>query len=170
MKIFLAILIIIPSLVFAGPPSPITWGPGSTAKNIASGGLTLNGTTFINAPGSFLNFDTGNLTAIIANQIVALGKTSRAMKVESLPAIAATGFTCTTNPTLTLNDCGTTVNTGCTVGQTAMANVTVTAASTEVDGTITSANIAAAHYWAILITAGACTVLNETGSAEFGMQ
>lgn len=154
----------------ANPSGPFIWGPGATAQNLASGGLLLNGVSFINAPSNFLNFDTGSVIAIIATQNVALGKTVRAMKVENLTAIAATGFACTVNPTFTLFDCGLSVNTGCTVGTTAMANVTITAASTQSDGTVTSPNIALGHYWAIQITAGTCTVLNVSGSAEMGMQ
>ena len=171
MKLFLGLLFLMLSSVgLTSPPSPIIWGPGNTAQNLATGGFILNGVTFANAPGGFANFDTGNLTSIIANQNIAMGKTARAMKVESFIAIAATGFTCGTNPTLTLFDCGTSVNTGCTVGTTSLATVTVTAAGTEVDGTVTTPNIAAAHYWAIQFTAGACTVLALTGSAEMGMQ
>ena len=130
----------------------------------------MNGATFANAPAGFANFDTGNLTSIIANQNIAMGKTVRAMKVESFIAIAATGFACTVNPQLTFFDCGTSVNTGCTVGTTSMATVTITAAGTEVDGSVTTPNIAAAHYWAIQFTTGTCTVLALTGSAEMGMQ
>ena len=170
MKFFVGLLFLLASTCFASPASPIIWGANATAVNLATGGLTMNGATFLNAPGSFANFDTGNLTAIIANQNIAMGKTARAMKAESFIAIAATGFACTVNPQLTLFDCGTTVASGCTTGTTSMATVTITAAGTEVDGSVTTPNIAAGHYWAIQFTSGTCTVLALTGSAELGMQ
>lgn len=116
--------------------------------------------TAISAPLSF----TANLTSIASNQIVAYGKLSAAATIQNMVA-EATSFTCVSNPTLTLYDCGTSAG-ACTTGRTALASVTLTA-SGGADGTVTTAGIAAGHYWAVETTGGTCTTLTTTGTADY---
>lgn len=115
--------------------------------------------------GVFLKGSTGALTSLSTNEIVGYGKTVRAVKIENMVGAAAVFTTCTTNPTFTLYDCGTSAG-ACTAGRTALANVTLTAANTGTNGTVTSATLAAGHYWAVEISAGACAALNANVSAE----
>jgi hypothetical protein len=109
---------------------------------------------------------TGSLTSIVANEIIGGGKTGQAMTVRSA-TVAAAGFTCVANPTLKLLDCGTSAG-ACTSGTTTLATCTITAANTLTTCTINNASIASGHFWAWEITAGTCTALNATGSAELG--
>ena len=64
-------------------------------------------------------------------------------------------------------DCGTSAGT-CS-SPTALASVTLTAANTITTGTVTSSALTTGHYFVFATTAGACTVLNATGSAEYRM-
>jgi hypothetical protein len=118
--------------------------------------------------GVFIQGSTGALTALSTNEIVGYGKTVRAMKIENMVGAAAT-FTCTVNPAVTLYDCGTSAG-ACTSGRTALANVTLTAANSGANGSVTSSTLAAGHYWALEISAGTCTILDANVSAEAAMQ
>src|SRR5207247_1324091 len=103
--------------------------------------------------GVFLTGSTGALTSLATNEIVGYGKTVRAMKIENMVGAAAVFTTCTVNPVITLYDCGTSAG-ACTSGRTALASVTLTAANTGTNGTVTTSALAAAHYWAMEISAG----------------
>lgn len=135
--------------------------------NIITSSLTLGGVTITNVPSAFLGLSTGSLTSIVANEIIGSGKAPRAMTIENIVASAA-GFTCISNPVLTLYDCGTSAG-ACTSG-TAIGSVTLTAANTQTDGTVSSPSLAAGHYWAWEVASGTCTALNATGTAEAKMQ
>ena len=135
---------------------------------IAPSTVAIGGDSAISAgPRAFLPFSTGQLTAIVTGGQYFVGKLAKAGTIESFTATGAT-FTCATNPTLTLEDCGTTAGTCAT--PTALASVTLTAANTSVDGTITTPTLSAGHYFEVETTAGVCTALNATGSAEYKMQ
>jgi hypothetical protein len=107
-----------------------------------------------------LNWQPGNLIAVSATP----GGFARVVNASTLDSLigSATSFTCTTNPTITIYECGT--STTCASG-TAMAAVTLTTTGTAVVGTITSAAITAGDYVAFELTAGACTALDFTAAA-----
>lgn len=135
--------------------------------NIVTSSITLSGVAITNVPSAFLGFSTGSLTSLVANEIIGSGKAPRAMTIENIVASAAS-FSCIANPVLTLYDCGTSAGT-CT-GGTAIGSVTLTAANTQTDGTVSSPSLAAGHYWAWEVASGTCTALNATGTAEAAMQ
>lgn len=158
---------------FTGPASSLRLDAASNyyfVKNSAAlGGSATK--ELISSPGaasSFMSLATGTLTSLSMNQIIGSGLAPRALTIENVVASAA-NFTCITNPTLTLYDCGTSAG-ACTAGTTALASVTLTAANTQTLGSVTSASIAAGHYWAWEVTAGSCTGLNASGSAEAVVQ
>lgn len=140
-----------------------------TASSFQSGCLSNSSFAAFSAKGSlssgFMPLATGSLTAIVANEIIGAGKVGSAVTIENLEASAA-GFTCVSNPTLTLLDCGTSPG-ACTSGTTTLGSVTLTAANTITDGTLSVTTLAAGHYWAWEITAGTCTALNAVGTAEY---
>lgn len=141
----------------------------STAGNVttdANGHLSSVATPQVGS--SFFPLATGSLTSIVANEIIGAGKAPRAMTIENIEASAA-GFTCVSNPTLTLLDCGTSAG-ACTSGTTTIGSVTLTAANTITDGTVSNPSLAAGHYWAWQVTSGTCTALNATGTAEAKVQ
>lgn len=118
----------------------------------------------IGGVGGYMPFSTGSLTSLPSNDIVGSGLTSAAETIKTITA-QASNFTCSSNPTLTLYDCGTT-STSCTSG-TSIGSVTLTAANTITVPSVTAYSLAISHYWAWIITAGTCTVLNATGTAGF---
>jgi hypothetical protein len=129
--------------------------------------LTIGGdTAFTAGPRAFMPFATGQLAAIISSGQYFVGQIAKAATVENFTATAAT-LTCTTNPTLTLEDCG--ASAGTCASPTAIANVTLTAANTVTSGTVTSGTLTAGHFFVVETTAGVCTALNASGSAEYRM-
>jgi hypothetical protein len=115
---------------------------------------------------AFLNASTGPLTAIIANGQYNPAKIVKAGTIENIEGSSST-FTCTGNPTFTLEDCGTSAGT-CS-SPSVLASVTLTAANTITDGTITSAVLTAGHYVTWESTAGTCAAINLNASAEYRM-
>lgn len=115
-----------------------------------------------NIPGLALSWTPGSETAIVTTK-GGFTKLIRPTIFQSLEGSAST-FTCTTNPTITLFNCGT--STTC-ASPVTIGTVTVTAAGTVVDGAITAANAAVSggNYVAWATSAGACTVLDITGTA-----
>lgn len=135
----------------------------STASTITTSNLAQMPNGSLSIP-----FSTGSLVTLSTNQIVGYGKTVNALLVKTIAAAAAT-FTCSVNPQFTLYDCGTSAG-ACTTGRTALANVTLTAANTGTNGSITSATLAAGHYWAWEVSAGTCTALTANGTVMAAQQ
>lgn len=142
-------------------------GSGTFSGTISGPSFAINGDNAITAgPRAFIQADTGNLTSIVASGQYNPVKAVKAGTIENIVATAS-AFTCTGNPTITLEDCGTSA--GACASPTALGSATVTAANTSVDGTITSATITAGHYLVWETTAGTCTTLNLSASAEYRM-
>lgn len=158
---------------FKAPASLLTstiWTlPGG--DGVSGQALTTDGAgtlRFRNRGNGFMPLSTGSLTSIVANEIVGAGKTAHNILIENLEASAA-GFTCLSNPTLTLLDCGTSPG-PCTSGTTTIGSVTLTGSNTITDGTVSSGTLLIGHYWAWQVTSGSCTLLNAVGNAEFTPQ
>lgn len=115
-----------------------------------------------NIPGMALSWSPGAQTAVVTT-IGGYTKLIRPITIQSLEG-SATTFTCTTNPTITLYNCGT--STTC-ASPVIIGTVTVTAAGTVVNGAITAANavVPGGNYVAWATSAGACTVLDIAGTA-----
>ncbi len=115
---------------------------------------TINGFTPA-AAGSLatehLSYQPGLLTAVNATK-AAFYKLSKDSTVDNIEGSAAT-FSCVSNPTVTVFECG--VSATCT-SPTTIGTVTITAAGTVVDGTISSSAITAGDYIAFAMTAGTC--------------
>lgn len=147
------------NVVLAGPSSGGSATPTWRALTVADGA-----TGRISAIPAYLSFS-ANVTSIVSNQIAAYGKATTAATVVGMQGVA-TSFTCVSNPTFTLYDCGTSAG-ACTSGRTALASVTLTAANTGTDGSVSSSALAAGHYWAVEVTGGTCTSLNIVGTAQY---
>lgn len=142
-------------------------GNFKASGSVTTPSVTVNSDSpFTAAPRAFLPFATGQLAAIVTSGQYFVGQLAKAGTVENFTATAAT-FACTTNPTITLEDCG--ASAGTCSSPTALASVTLTAANTVTAGTITSATLTAGHYFVMETTAGVCTALNVSGSAEYRM-
>ncbi len=145
------------SPTFTGTPAGPTAALGTSTTQLAT-------TAFVqqNQHGAFI-FSVGPVTAIVSNGQYGVVKTIAGGTIENIEATASQ-FTCSVNPVVTLEDCGT--STTC-ASPTALGSVTLTAANTIIDGTITSATITSGHYVAWLTTAGTCTSLSVSGSSSY---
>jgi hypothetical protein len=114
------------------------------------------------APELIDSFAPGQLSAV-TNTKGGFTKWVNASTVDNIEG-SASAFTCSGNPTLTFYECGT--STTCASSPTTIGSVTVTAAGTVVDGTVSSAAIAAGDYTAWEISAGTCTGLDIIGKAQ----
>lgn len=113
-------------------------------------------------PGISFTAQPGAQTAVTATAF-AFYRVPRSVTVDTIAGSALT-FTCTVNPQLNFLNCGT--STTC-ASPTTIGSVTVTAASTEVDGAVTTANalVPAGNLVAWTISPGTCTVLDIAGTA-----
>lgn len=136
--------------------------PVGVAATLGVGqGLSSSGGNIVNNGTDHVSFQPGLLTAV-TNGKGAFHKFSKASTVDNLEA-SATSFSCTGNPTVTMYECGT--STTC-ASPTTIGSVTVTAASTVVDGTVSSSAITAGDYVAFAISAGTCISLDITLTAQ----
>lgn len=125
-------------------------------------GLTLSdGIPFLHNPPSYLIGNSGNLSSLVSAPVIGVGKTISGHTVQNIEAVAD-AFTCTVNPVITLQDCSTSSACG---SPTTIGTATVTAANTIADGSISVADLAAAHYWRFKITAGTCAALTVNVTA-----
>lgn len=109
-----------------------------------------------------ISYQPGLLTAVNSTKGV-FGKFVKASTVDNIVGSAVT-FSCVSNPTVTMYECGTDVN--CATSPTTIGTVTLTAAGAAVDGTISNAAIAAGHYVAWAMSAGTCASIDLATTAQ----
>lgn len=125
-------------------------------------GLSLSGTTVNNNAVEHISYQPGLLTAVNATKAV-FHKFSKAATVDNIEGSAAT-FSCVSNPTITVFECGT--STTCASSPVTIGTVTVTAAGAVVDGTVSSAAITAGDYVAFAMTAGTCASVDIAATIQ----
>lgn len=160
--------IILGAFLFAVGPTamansiPLLTPQTAISPQVSTDVNTALGNANANIPGLALSWTPGSETAIVTTK-GGFTKLIRPTTFQSLEGSAST-LTCTTNPTISLFNCGT--STTC-ASPVTIGTVTVTAAGTVVDGAITAANAAVpgGNYVAWATSAGACTVLDITGTA-----
>jgi hypothetical protein len=135
--------------------APLIAGKGLSAS-AASNNVTLSSNAV-----SWLSFQPGALTSV-TNTIGGFAKVGNAATVDNITA-SAYSFSCTANPTITLYECRTSAT--CAT-QTTIGTVTLTAAGTATNGTVSSASITAGDYVAWSVTSGTCTALNFDATAQ----
>jgi hypothetical protein len=108
-----------------------------------------------------LSFQPGLVTSITGTTAV-YSTLSKASTVDNIVG-SALNFTCATNPTITMYECGTSAT--CAT-PTAIGTVTVTAAGTRTNGTVTAAAVTAGDSVGWAITAGVCTSLDLSVTAQ----
>ena len=164
--LFVLVLLKGTALGEALPAATLGTQPTNGCTQFSSGQLTSTGLACAPTSGhGFIPFATGQLAGIVSNGQYFAVETPVALSLLNFVATAAS-FTCATNPTLTLEDCGATA--GTCASPTALASVTLTAANTITASTTTfPVAVAQGHFLVVETTAGACTVLNVTGSAAY---
>lgn len=139
-----------------GTTDSTAYGSGTVTSIIAGTGLgggtiTTSGTITSNAVYQ-MSFQPGLITSITNTKSV-FGKVSKASTVDNIEG-SANSFSCVSNPTITMYECGT--STTCSSSPITIGSVTVTSAGTAFDGTVSSSAITAGDYVAFAITAGTC--------------
>lgn len=129
---------------------------------IASDGTNWIVTALVRNAEQTISFQPGLLTAVTNTKSV-FGKFVKSSTVDNIGASALL-FSCVSNPTITLYECGTSAT--CSSSPVSIGSATVTAAGTVVDGTISSAAITAGDYVAWEISAGTCTSLDISATAQ----
>jgi hypothetical protein len=142
--------------------------PYNPTGAITPSSVAVNGDfAFTAAPRAFLIGNTGVQASIVANGQYSPTKIVKSATIENVEGTAAVLSTCSANPVLTLEDCG--ISAGACSSPTPLASVTLAAANTVTDGTITNATLAAGHYVVWETTAGTCVSSSVSGSAEYRM-
>lgn len=109
-----------------------------------------------------ISFQPGLLTAVTNTKGV-FGKFVKASTVDNIIA-SAINFTCVGNPTITLYECGTDAN--CATSPVSIGTATVTAAGVAVTGTVSTPAITAGDFIAWAISAGTCTSIDISATAQ----
>lgn len=108
-----------------------------------------------------ISYQPGLLTAVNATK-AAFHKFSKASTVDNIEGSAAT-FSCVANPVVTVFECGTSATCA---SPTTIGTVTVTAAGTVADGSISNAAIAAGDYVAFAMTGGTCASVDIAATVQ----
>lgn len=130
-----------------GAGGGMTWTPPPTAGSGAE---------------QTISFQPGLITAVTNTKGV-FGKFVKASTVDNIIASAIL-FTCVSNPTITLYECGT--DASCATTPTTIGTATVTAAGAAVTGTVSNAAITAGDFVAWAISSGTCTSLDISANAQ----
>jgi hypothetical protein len=134
----------------------------TTGTGLSGGGSSGSITVSSNAEQTMV-FQPGLLSTIV-NTKGNFIKFVKASTVDNIEISAITLTTCTTNPTVTVYECGT--STSCS-GPTTIGSLTVTSAGTVVDGTVSSSAISAGDYVAFAISAGSCVAINLAATVQY---
>lgn len=134
---------------------------GNQVYSAVGTGLSASTNTVSSNAAYFLDFQPG-LMATILTSTSDYSKVSKASTVDNITG-SSLSLTCTTNPTITMYECGT--STTC-ASPTTIGSVTVTTTGTATAGTVSSGVITAGDYVAWAITAGTCTSLDISVTAQ----
>jgi hypothetical protein len=123
---------------------------------------TLSGSAAGSGAPYQISYQPGFITTLVNTKSV-YAKVSKASTVDNMIASAQSLTTCTTNPTITMYECGT--STTC-AAPTTIASVQITATGTATPATVSSPAIAAGDYIAFAISGGACASLDIAATAQ----
>lgn len=138
----------------------VALGTGATAN--AGTGIDVTANAINSHATEHLDYQPGLITSVTNTKSV-FAKLSKASTVDNLEG-SASAFTCVGNPTVTMYECGT--SSTCSSSPVTIGTVTVTAAGTVVDGTVSAPAITAGDYVAWAISAGTCTSLDIAAVAQ----
>jgi hypothetical protein len=144
-------------------------GTPSTSSATVAGALNVVGTLTQNGGQpitsqtySSFSYQPGLITSIVNTKSV-YSKVTKASTVDNIEGSAQSLTTCTTNPTITMYECGT--SSTC-ASPTTIGSVTVTATGQAFDGTVSNSAITAGDYIGWAISAGACASLDIGATAQ----
>jgi hypothetical protein len=111
---------------------------------------------------SSLSYQPGLITSIVNTKSV-YSKVVKSSTVDNIEGSAQSLTTCTTNPTITMYECGTDATCA---SPTTIGSTMITATGQAFDGTVSNAAIGAGHYVGWAISAGACASLDIGATAQ----
>lgn len=136
-------------------------GAAALASPAFTGTPTINGVAIPAASREHLSYQPGLLTSV-SNTKSVFYNFGYSATVDSI-AGSANLLSCVSNPTVTLYECGT--DASC-AAPTTIGAVTVTAAGTAFTGTVSSAAIGSGHWVAAAVSAGTCTSIDVSATAQ----
>lgn len=134
---------------------------GTLATSGAGTGVSISGGNLNSNAVYQLSFQPGLLTGVTST-ISVFSKVSKASTVDNITGSAFL-FSCVSNPTITMYECGT--SSTCS-GPTTIGTVTVTTAGTATAGTVSSSAVTAGDFVGWALTAGTCTSLDISATAQ----
>ena len=154
------------NISFNNNTSRLGYFNSSTGLFTASFGLGISSDSAVSSMARMpFFFDEGTETALVANESMGTFKTVKAITIENITLDIKKSPACTVSEQITCYDCGAAAG-ACTAGQTAtiMSAVTIATAATRqsINETINTPNVAAGEYVSCLITAGTCTVSDNS--------
>jgi len=158
------------SLALADVTGLVTPPGGTNAGALGGGQIYITGTTqyFWSRLGgnsnaySSLSYQPGLLTSIVSTKSV-YSKVAASSTVDNIIGSAQSLTTCTTNPTITMYECGTDATCA---APTTIGSATITATGQAFTGTVSNAAVAAGDYVGWAISAGACASLDIGATAQ----
>lgn len=135
---------------------------GNQAITSAGTGLSKSTVTLNSSAVYQMSYQPGLITSVTNTKSV-FSKVTKTSTVDNIEG-SASAFSCVSNPTITMYECGT--DASCATTPTTIGTVTVTTAGTAIDGTVSNAAITAGDYVAFALTAGTCTSLDISGNAQ----
>lgn len=136
----------------------INTAPGTTCGT----GLTCTAGTVTNNQTDHISWSTGQLSSV--NTVKTLFyQFTKASTVDNLE-VSANNFTCSTNPTITFFECGTSKT--CSSSPVVIGTGTITTAGAVVDGSVSSGSISSGDYVAFAFTVGSCTALSASATVQ----
>lgn len=150
-------------LLFASPAyAGLCNSPGQAMQYDTLPGFTCGSTT--SGQTAIISYSPGTLSTLTSTK-GSYQQVQKASTATGFSASATALTTCTTNPTITVYECG--VSSTCS-SPTTMGTVTLTSTGTLTSGTLSSTAIAAGDWIAFAITAGAC--LSTNMNAQLNIQ
>lgn len=162
---------------FSSPPTMS--GANVSATTLPVGSINASGTpsssTFLRGDGAWAapsagsverywsSSTSGTAAAIVLTNFWGVWKATDNYTIDNM-TVTTTGFTCSVNPTVTFEDCGT--STTCT-GPTALWAATLTGTNTFTPGTSSSNTMPSGDYFTFKFTGGTCTALDGQFSVAF---
>jgi hypothetical protein len=139
----------------ASKPAMMFCDQSSGTWYLGGGALTTHGVLAMSTPA---------LTAISTPALFSPVALVQGGAIQNIFAVASS-FTCSVNPTITLEDCG--IGGGACSSPTAKATVTLSGANNITSGGISSGALTSGHVMAWMITAGTCTALQVSASGVY---
>jgi len=151
------------SPALTGTPTAPTPSTGDNSTTVSTTAFVKNQNYALQSKvGAVFQVTASSITGIVGADFAGSMRADHTLTVQNITASAAALATCTTNPTITFLECGTSATCA---SPTTIGTVTVTAANAIVNGTVSSTTVNSGDYVVGEVTAGACATLSNLSAA-----